>query len=451
MTSATNGLGETAAFAQWAASARFDDLPAPVRHEVQRALLNYLGCAMHGSRHPTSIVFRDSLSEFSGAGQATVIGVHHKANIFHAALANALHAAVDAFCDTHAEAIIHPSAPVMAAALALAELQRVQGRDLVLAMALGLEAACRISKAISVTPARGSIGWLQTGVAGGIGAAVAAGALLGLDAQRMAAAMGIAASLAGGLRVSMGTMTTPLVHAQGAETGLRAACLAKSGFTGPMDAIEAEHGFAQMFAVEPDLGHLTRGLGEHFETLALTYKAYPCGIVAHPIIDAALQLWSRPVDATAIERVEAHVHPSAAKLTGRQHPKDSNEAQFSLHHWVAVALIHGTARIADALPVRLTDPAVTALRERIEAVADASMAADAATLTATLRDGRKITIEVDHCKGSIRHPLSDADIEFKFQGLVASEHFDEAAITGIMRMCWHVSDLEDVGRLLQWH
>jgi len=262
VTPARKEPGKTETFAQWAASARFDDLPAPVCHEARRALINYLGCAIHGSRHPASIVFRDLLVEFSGAGQATVVGTRRKADIFHAALANALHATVDAFCDTHAEAIIHPSAPVMAAALALAELHRANGRSLILAMTLGLEAACRLSKAISVSPARGNLGWLQTGVAGGVGAAVASASLLGLDAQRTAAAIGIAASQAGGLRVSMGTMTTPLVHAQGAETGLRAACLAKAGFTGPLDAIEAEHGFAQMFASASELGHFTRGLGE---------------------------------------------------------------------------------------------------------------------------------------------------------------------------------------------
>src|SRR5690606_21372878 len=146
-----------------------------VRHESRRALLNFLGCALAGAGHPARIIFDTALGACSGGHQATVIGTGRKGDTSHAALANALSATVDAFCDTHAQAIVHPSAPVIAAALALAEQRRASGEAVLHAIAMGLEAACRLSKAISVEPARSHMGWLQTGLAGGVGAAVAAG------------------------------------------------------------------------------------------------------------------------------------------------------------------------------------------------------------------------------------------------------------------------------------
>ena len=446
---AATARGATEIISAWIAAQsqrRCADLPEAVCKEATRALLNCLGCVIGGAGHSARALWDQVLGESYGPPHATILGTLHRASAIQAALANALGATVDAFCDTHAQAIIHPSAPVITAALALAEQRRSSGEVLLRAIVLGVEIECRLSKAISVAPARASFGWLQTGIGGAVGAAVAAGSLLGLDARQMAQAIGIAASQAGGLRISMGTYATPLVHAQGAETGLRAALLAATGFTGPENVVEGEFGFAQMFCAEPALAHLTEGLGDRYELLSLTYKAYPCGIVAHAAIDAALGLKAKGVDAASIERIEARVHPSAVKLTGRQHPKDSNEAQFSLQHWAAVALVHGTARLSDASPERLIEPAVVALRGRIETVADAALAPDAAAMSATLANGKRIAVKIDHCTGSAAHPMSDADIETKFRGL-ASARLDSSRIAVVIDLCRRVRELDDVSLL----
>ena len=441
--------GATGIISRWItaqSSRRCADLPEAVRKQATRALLNCLGCSIGGAGHSARAIWDQVLGESCGPPHATILGTPRRAGAIQAALANALSATVDAFCDTHAEAIIHPSAPVVTAALALAEQRHSSGESLLLAIVLGIEIECRLSKAISVAPARASFGWLQTGIGGGVGAAVAAGSLLGLDARQMAQAIGIAASQAGGLRISMGTYATPLVHAQGAETGLRAALLVAAGFTGPENVIEGEFGFAQMFCAEPALSHLTEGLGERYELLSLTYKAYPCGIVAHAAIDAALELQAKGVDAASIERLEARVHPSAVKLTGRQHPRDSNEAQFSLQHWAAVALIHGTARVADGSPARLAEPAVVALRARVEAIADPALASDAAAMTAVLRNGERVEASVAHCTGSAARPMSDADVETKFRGLAEGQLSGER-MDNVISLCREILSVADVSTL----
>src|SRR5208283_2566889 len=185
------------------------DLPIEVRVEARRAFLNILGCMLGGARHETVDAVDAAFGPFAGPPKATLI--------------NCLASSVHSFDDTHALAIVHPSGPVAAAALAVAELRPISGANFLAAFALGIETVCRVSMAVSVAPARGTIAWSQTGIAGGLGAAVAAGKLLGLDEDGMRRAIGIAASQAAGMRVMHGTMTTALMPAQAAQTGLAAA------------------------------------------------------------------------------------------------------------------------------------------------------------------------------------------------------------------------------------
>lgn len=438
--------GVTVRLASWLAGATLQDFPAPVQHEGLRAWLNFLGCAVGGAHQETRHTFERALAGTAGRGGATVFGYGRSSDCVHAALANALGATVYGFCDTHAQAIVHPSPPVLAAAFALGEQRRTHGRELLLAGILGLEVACRLSKAISVSPSVGNLGWLQSGLVGAAGAAVACGKLLALDARKLASAIGLAVSQGHGLRVAMGTMATPLIHAQGAETGLRAALLAAEGFSGPQDGIEGEYGFARMFAQNAILDALTDSLGNVFELAALTYKPFPAGIVAHPAIDAALRLHRRGLDAAKIERVDVGISAEAAKLTARRHPENSTDAQFSLQHWSAVALIHGTARVQDADLPRLQEPAVVALRNRINTRADEGIAGDAAEMSITLQDGSQIREIVEHCVGSIAHPMGDEDIENKVHGL-CEPVIGAARSKALIGEIWGLRDMRDMSRL----
>ncbi len=437
----------TAQLARYAQATAPDDLPANVRREARRSFLNILGCAIGGARHAAVDMADEALAEMTGPAQATLLGRGRKADVLHAALINCLASSVHTYDDTHAQALVHPSGPVFAAVLALSERMIVNGRDLVTAFALGVEINCRLSKAISVPPARGSVAWSQTGITGAIGAALATGKLLGLDQQRMCSAIGIAASQAAGMRSLHGTMCTPLMPAHAALAGLRAALLAARGFTGGTASLEKRNGYLDVFCEQAHLPALIGDLGREFEILRNTYKPYPCGIVIHPIIDACLQLRrDRAMDAAQVERVDIRASPGAMALCNRPGPKNEFEAHVSLQHWCAAVLIGGVTGIEALGDATVHDPDIKAFQGRIAVVEDAGRGADAAELTVRLNDGRTVVASIDHCIGSAGNPMTDAQLEAKFTAL-GDPVVGAARSCELLAMCQSFDSLADVGAI----
>ena len=275
----------TTRIATYVAAARYQDLPDSVLRETLRSMFNILACMLGGARHDGVNIADATLGDFTGQPQSTLIGRGRKTDPLHAALINCPASSIYSFDDTHEQAVVHPSGPVAAAALALAERLAVSGQSLLtaLALALGIELECRLCKALTVPPAKGSMAWSGTGITGGFGAAIAAGSLLGFDMPRMRTAIGIALSQAAGFPAMHGSLCTPLMLAQAAQSGLRAALLAQAGFTSSPAALEGRYGYLSVFSEQPDLDALAGGFGNRFKLLRNTYKPYPCGIVIHPI------------------------------------------------------------------------------------------------------------------------------------------------------------------------
>ncbi len=425
------------------------DLPSEVRLEAGRAFVNILGCMLGGARHNTVDAADAALGPFSGPPQATLIGRGRKSGPLHAALINCLASSVHSFDDTHALAIVHPGGPIAAVLLALAEQQKVSGADLLTAFALGVETVCRTSMALSVAPAKITIGWSQTGITGGLGAAVAAGKLLGLDEAAMRHAVGIAASQAGGLRGMYGSMTIAMMPAHAAQAGLRAALLAAQGFTSSLMGMEARYGYLSAFCEDAHLPYLLDDFGERFEVLRVTYKPYPCGIVIHPILDACLRLRrEHTLDYRDIDRVAIKASPSAMTLTDRRNARDEFETHVSLYHWAAVALVRGSARTTDMLTEVARDPVLVAFQDRITAVRDDAIAPDAAEVTVTLRDGRKLTRRIDHCVGSESNPMTDEQLGEKFLDLAETSIGVERG-RKLLAACRAIETAPDVGAVVQ--
>lgn len=438
----------TARLADYAVSTRWEDLPEKARDEAVRSLFNIVGCTIGGARHDIVDLADRTLAPFAGPQQATLFARRRKADILHASLINAFASSIYSFDDTHAQAVVHPSGPVAAAVLALAELRPVSGEDLLAAFALGIEVECRLCKAVSVPPAKGSMAWSGTGIAGGFGAAVAAGKLLSLDTERMRWAMGMALSQASGFRAMHGTMTASMMPAQGAPVGLRAAIMAERGFTASPVALEGKYGFLSVFCETPDLDALAGDLGSRFELLGNTYKPYPCGIVIHPIIDACLRLRrENHLSAADIARVDIQAAPGTMALCNNRDPKDELQAHVSLHHWVAVALIRGTARIQDMdTETSVKDPALMAFQAKVEAVLNPAIASDATVVAITMNDGTRHVCEIEHGIGSAANPMSNADLERKFADM--SEPVIGAARTReLIAKTWAVGTLADAGEL----
>ena len=441
--------GATSAIADYVLATGYENLPAAVRKEGLRTFFNVLGCTVGGAKHEAIEATWRALAPFAGEAHATLLGRDQRTDALTACLINTLASSIYTYDDTHAEAVVHPGGPVLAAVLAVAERQSVSGKDALAAFILGVEVVCRLSKAVSVAPAEGNIAWSQTGICCGVGAAVAAGKLLDLDAVQMRRAIGIAASQASGIRAMHGSMCTANMPAHAGQTGLRAAYLAKVGFTASEGAFEGKYGFADCFAKTPDLGLLTGRLGAHYEILANTYKPYACGIVIHPMIDAALALrQAHNLDASMIEGVSVKAAGVALALCDRRHPKDEFEGQVSLYQWIAAALVRGRAGIPECVDAAIADPALVAFRDRITATIEPGMPINGADMTITLKDGRTLEKKVRDCVGSKGRPMTDTELETKFFDQSAAV-IGKAATDALMADCWRLEALPDASVLVR--
>ncbi len=441
--------GATSAIADYVLATGYENLPAAVRKEGLRTFFNVLGCTVGGAKHEAIEATWRALAPFAGEAHATLLGRDQRTDALTACLINTLASSIYTYDDTHAEAVVHPGGPVLAAVLAVAERQSVSGKAALAAFILGVEVVCRLSKAVSVAPAEGNIAWSQTGICCGVGAAVAAGKLLDLDAVQLRRAIGIAASQASGIRAMHGSMCTANMPAHAGQTGLRAAYLAKVGFTASEGAFEGKYGFADCFAKTPDLGLLTGRLGTHYEILANTYKPYACGIVIHPMIDAALALrQAHNLDASMIERVSVKAAGVALALCDRRHPKDEFEGQVSLYQWIAAALVRGRAGIPECVDAAIADPALVAFRDRITATIEPGMPIDGADMTITLKDGRTLEKKVRDCVGSKGRPMTDTELETKFFDQSAAV-IGKAATDALMADCWRLEALSDASVLVR--
>jgi len=426
----------TRALARYIVSARREDLPASVRHEAARTLLNYVGCAVGGSNHATLTAAISALAPFSGPAQATILGRKERLDILHASLMNGISSHVLDYDDTHLRTIIHPAGPVASAILALSETRPVSGADFLNALVVGVEVECRIGNA--VYPAHYTTGWHITGTTGVFGAAAATGKLLGLTETQMLYALGLAATQPVGLQEMFGTMTKSFHPGRAAQNGLTSALLAARNFTSSTQSLEAKYGWGNVLSTARDYSQITNKLGFTWEIAVNTYKPFACGIVMHPTIDGCIQLRNEhKLTAAPIDRIELRVHPLVLELTGKKTPATGLEGKFSIYHAAAIAIVEGAggdAQFSDRA-VQLRD--VVALRDRVSTGVDTAIKEDQVRIAIVLKDGRRLEKFIEHAVGSVDHPMSDTDLEGKFQGL-ADGILPRDRVRRLMDLCWKI-------------
>jgi 2-methylcitrate dehydratase PrpD len=408
----------TPALARFLAESRWDEIPAAVRHEAKRTLLNSLGAALGGCRDAAIEHALAVLRRFAGRPEATILGRAERADALTAAFINGASANVLDFDDTHLATVIHPAAPVVPAVLAVAERTRVTGAQLLHAALLGIEVECRIGNAVS--PWHYSRGWHITSTCGAIGAAAAAARLLGLDVERTTWALGLAANQACGLVETLGSMGKSVSVGNAPRNGIVAALLAREGVTAAPTTLEGPRGFLRVMGERPNLDAIDARLGAEWESARNTYKPYPCGIVLHPAVDALLEVRAtHGLRAEDVDRVTIRGNPLLRQRTDRPAPRSSREASVSAQHTAAVCLIHGACGVAQYADACVVDPAVLALGGRVSVDEDPAIPVGAAIVGVRTRDGRTLTQEVAHALGSLERPMSDAAIEAKVRDLAA--------------------------------
>jgi 2-methylcitrate dehydratase PrpD len=436
----------TRQLAHFLADSQWQDIPAHVRHEAERTIVNFVGTALGGCRDEAVNLAARAFGPFFGPSQATVIGRRERPDALSAAFLNAISANVLEFDDTHLRTVIHPAAPVAPVLFALGELRPVGGHELLHALILGVEAECRIGNAVS--PAHYRRGWHITSTCGVFGAAAAAGKLLGLDRQRMTWALGNAAAQSAGLIESLGSMAKSISVGSTARNGLAAALLAEQGFTGSHQAIEGTYGFANVMSDEADFGAITNGLGNSWEILANAYKPYPCGVVLFPVIDGCLELRQRhALSAEQIARVTVRGHPLLRIRTDRPNVVSGREAKVSIQHSVAVAFLCGAAGLAQYEDQFVTEPGVLDFRRKVAVQEDPNIPVDTAFVTVETTQGDTHTAHVTEARGTMSRPMSDAELEAKFCALV-EYGAPELNAASVIEAIWDISHEGDVSRII---
>ena len=416
-----------------------------VDHEAHRTFLNWLGCAVGAANHESVQAALGAIQEFAPAEQATILGRAERVDMAGAALINGISSHTFDFDDTHLKTIIHPAGPVASAVLALGEHIGASGRQILDALVIGIDVACRIGNCIY--PNHYDRGWHITGSTGTVGAAAACARLLGLDVAKTQMALGIAASQPVGFREQFGTMTKPFHPGGAARAGLTSALLAKHGFTASTKALEAPRGMIQSFSTKYDWSEITTDLGKRFEISFNSYKPFACGIVIHPSIDACVQLKAKGVTPENLERIELKVHSLVLELTGKKTPKDGLEGKFSVYHGCAAGLVFGRASEDEYHDEIVTRPDMIELRAKVIATVDDSISEASADVTAILKDGQKIHIFVKNAIGSLENPMTNSDLENKFKGLT-HPIIGEQQTQDLLAVCWDLKNQSNLSKLL---
>lgn len=454
--------GLTEYVSEFISSTSLSDVPAEAREAAKRSVLDGLGLAVAGSRSEASEVASGYFGDMGCRGTSTVIGRGEKLPTAAAAFLNGLAIHVEDYDDTQLAVgedrvyglLTHPTAPVLPAPLAVGEPAGASGADVLTAYMIGVDVASKVAEAID--PRHYQDGFHSTGTAGAIGAAAAAAATMGLDAERTACALGLAAAKAGGLRENFGTMGKAFHAGSASQTGVEAAELARRGFTAASNILEAKRGFFQAAGGGYDEASIMGRLGDPwvFEHPGISIKPYPCGSLTHPAMSAAAQLREehgfKPDD---VERVRVGASRHMLNTLIHHRPSTELESKFSMEYGIAVVLIQGRAGLHDFTDEAVNRPEVQSLLERIDFyVNEAADAGQFNTMRSyievELRDGRVLEATAEFAKGSPQIPMGQEELSEKFDECVRWGGLEPDRGRRLAEQVTRLEEADSVGALL---
>jgi len=414
-------MNTTSMLAEFVAKSRLEDCPEAAFEAGRRAILDCLGVMLAGSVEPAARILQRVAQAEGGLPLATVVGTGRRTGAVWAALCNGTAAHALDYDDTNFALMGHPSAPVLAAALAAGELTLSDGRAVLHAFLLGFEVETTLAEVIN--PAHYEHGWHATCTLGTLGAAAAAARLLGLDATQARHALAVAASQSSGLKENFGTMTKPFHAGHAARSGVLSALMAREGWTASEHAIEGPQGFFAVLgagkrALEP---LATLGAPWKITTTGVAVKPYPSCACTHSIIDGALELHRvQGVRADDVQELTVGVAAGVPRILIHSRPRTGLEAKFSAEFSAAAALTEGRVGMATFQDDRAQDPAIRRLMERVRVVVDPEIPGDRerhmwTRLTVRFRDGRQASIGPRPVPGHPENPLTREALREKFR------------------------------------
>jgi len=403
--------------------ADYENLPANALEMAKLCFLDWLGSVYAGKGSRPAVAILLVAKSLGGNPEATLLPDGSQSSAFMAALVNSAASHVVEMDDVHKGSILHPAAPVIPAALAMAEREGVSGRDLLTAIVTGYEVAIRAGEAMG--PSHYHF-WHTTGTCGTFGAAAAAGKVLGLSMPELAMALGTAGTQAAGLWEFLidGAMSKQLHPAKAASDGLLSALLAEQGFTAARRIFEGEKGFCQAMAKECDLDRLTRGLGtEPPRVLSTSFKAHAACYHIHSAIDTVLEIRRKhSLKLADVTSVRIALYPAALDLLEKVAPQAAYAAKFNIPFCVATALVYEQVGLSAFTADRLEDPKINEVMQRITLVRDSELGKVyperwPAVAEITTRAGQTHAARIDFPRGDPKNPMTREELEAKFNNL----------------------------------
>jgi 2-methylcitrate dehydratase PrpD len=396
-------------------------LPATTTRKCEDLLIDVVGLCVTARNQD---YVKSALSGCDDDGPCTVIGHTRTLTAAGAAFVNGTAAHGEDFDDTFEGGPVHAGAVIVPAVLAACERHSPDGRMALIGIAVGTEVLCRLS--LVVPKAVHKAGFHPTAIFGAMGAAAGVGAALGLNARQIVDALGIAGSMAGGIieYLAEGAWTKRMHAGWAAQSGIRAALLAKAGFVGPRTVFEGVHGLFHGFAhtTKGDFDALAGDFGARWVTDTLAFKPYPCGTMAQPYIDCARRLAARGVKADDIAEIvcevaEGTVHRLWEPLADKQRPRNGYGAKFATPYLLATGFVHGGVGLGAFTEQAIRDRDVLALAAKVKFVIDPQNPYPAnytGHIRATMKDGLVIEERQPHMRGGAQEPLTRQDVTDKF-------------------------------------
>jgi 2-methylcitrate dehydratase PrpD len=448
------GTHPTRELAQFVVRTKPEDFPLSVIEKARHCLLDWLGCALIGSRGESARMFLELIQEQGGIKDSTIIG-HGKSSPLNAALVNGAFSHEAEFDDVHKTSFSHPGSVVIPAALAIAEREHVSGMAFLASIALGYDVAIRVGEALGHSHYHY---WHTTGTCGTFGAAAAAGKVLGLGEREMLHALGNAGTQAAGLWefLSDGAMTKVLHTGKAAMNGLLSSLLAAKGFTGASRILEGEKGFCKATSTDYDLDKIVDNLAEDYKILKVWLKAYPCCGHTHSAIAAVLDLVSlRGLDCNDIQSLQVRTYSTAIEIAGNLHPMTVREARFSLPFCISAAIKNRKVGVAEFTTGMMEDSDVQELMGRIQLATDPNLNAAypkvwPVIIKVETKDGRIFEATENYPPGTPEKPMSEEQLISKFKGL-ASSIVPEIEVENMLNRVANLLSIDDMAAFLpQW-
>lgn len=432
--------------AEFASGLRYEQIPAAARERARQCIIDTTGAALFGSRLPWSKIVAGHARNCGGVGSSRVIGTDLKVAAPAAALANGVcsHAfELDGLRKPSAG--VHPGAILLPAALAAGETQGVDGKSLLTAFVAGAEVMFRIGLAAKQTTE--SLGFHAPGANGPFGSAIVAGKLLGLNADRLTQALGIAGSLGGGLlafaKAGNGAMVKRLHMGRAAEAGVVAALLARDGYEGPDTVLEGQYGYLESYARDGDASQFTRDLGSHFDIVHACLKRYACHITAHTPVQSLQELRAEHrFNGDDVASLTIHARHKVLSHHDIREPRDVAGAQYSVPFCSAIALYYDVNDPLAFSETALNDAKVRALALKLNVVEmghDEQGGAWSTRVAVELKDGRRFERFAEEFKGTPASPLSAEELQTKFMRM-AGAHAPAAALHAQLASLENISD-----------